>query len=145
MFTLNRNDFRVADTNRLVEFVECWNRYYRGNDDEYCAALNLGNDLTKQHISRLLRWKDPRFLTHPNQDGSPNPRVERVLERTASINDFRNGRIDADVGRSRRFAPMPGPPSETELTQRPPSTRGTTYMRAARKWSGSRARRLVTW
>ena len=95
MFTLNRNDFRGADTNRLVEFVECWERYYGGDDDEYLAALNLGNDLTKQQIARLLRWKDPRFLTQRNKDGSPNQRVERVLERTASINDFRNGRIDA--------------------------------------------------
>ena len=96
MFTLNCNDFRGADTNRLVEFVECWERYYGGNDDEYLAALNLGNDLTKQNIASLLRWKDPRFLTQRNKDGSPNGRVERVLERTASINDFRNGRIDAD-------------------------------------------------
>ena len=96
MFTLNRNDFRGADTNRLVEFVECWERYYGGDDDEYLAALSLGNDLPKEHIARLLRWKDPRFLTQRNKDGSPNQRVERVLERTTSINDFRNDRIDAD-------------------------------------------------
>jgi len=95
MFTLNRNDFHGADTNRLVEFVECWNRYYGGDDDEYLAALNLGNDLTKPHIARLLRWKDPRFLTRRNRDDAPNLRVERVLAQTVAINDFRNGRIDA--------------------------------------------------
>jgi hypothetical protein len=96
VFTLNRNDFRGADTHRLVEFVECWERYYAGNDLEYCAALALGNDLTEQNIARLLRWKDPRFLTQPGPDDSPNQRVERVLERTSSINDFRNGRIAVD-------------------------------------------------
>ena len=76
MFTLNRHDFCGADTNRLVEFVECWERYYGGNDDEYLAALNLGSNLTKKHIARLLRWKDPRFLTQRNKDGSPNTLLE---------------------------------------------------------------------
>jgi len=32
-------------------------RYYGGNDPEYWAALNLGNDLTEQHIARLLDGK----------------------------------------------------------------------------------------
>ena len=96
MFTLNRNDFRGADTNRLVQFVECWTRYYRGDDDKYLAALNLGDDLTKQHIARLLRWKDPRFLSKSNRDGTPNQHVKRVLAKTGAINDFRNSRIDPE-------------------------------------------------
>jgi hypothetical protein len=97
MYLLNRDDFRAVDTNCLARFVESWERYYKGNDDEYLAELNLGNDLTEQNISRLLRWKDPRFLTHPKKaGGGPNPRVRCVLERTVSINRFRHGELTAD-------------------------------------------------
>lgn len=97
MYILNRDDFRATNTNRVVEFVECWERYYRGNDLEYFAELNLGNDLTQQNITRLLRWKDPRFLTHPKQKGDgPNEHVTRVIERIVSINSFRNGNLTAD-------------------------------------------------
>jgi hypothetical protein len=96
MYTLNRDHFRKTDTKRVLAFVECWERYYSGNDPEYCSALNLGHDLTKQHVTRLLRWKDPRFLTHPTADGSPNPRVQRVLKHIGLINDSRIGRVNAD-------------------------------------------------
>lgn len=96
MYVLNPDDFRVLDTNCISRFVECWERYYGGDDPEYFAALNLGNDLAEQNIARLLRWKDPRFLTHPKKDGEPNPSVVRVLAKTASINRFRNGDLTAD-------------------------------------------------
>jgi hypothetical protein len=96
MYVLNRNDFRAADTNSVARFVECWERYYRGDDHEYFADLNLGNDLTEQNIARLLRWKDPRFLTHPKKGREPNPHVSRVLAETASINRFRNGDLAVD-------------------------------------------------
>jgi len=97
MFVLNPNDSCAADTNRVAEFVECWERYYDGGDDEYVAELNLGNDLTEQNIVRLLRWKDPRFLTHPRREnGESNRHVTRVLERIASINGFRNGDLTAE-------------------------------------------------
>jgi hypothetical protein len=97
MYVLNRNDFRATDKNRVVEFVECWERYYRGNDLEYFAELNLGGDLTEQNIMRLLRWKDPRFLTHPKKKGGgSNQHVTRVLERMVSINSFRNGYLTVD-------------------------------------------------
>src|SRR5436853_7927950 len=100
MFVLNLNGFRAVDTNRVTQFVECWERYYRGKDQEYLAELNLGNDLTEQNIARLLRWKDQRMLTHPKKDGAPNLRVTRVLERIDSMNCFRNGNLTAfDFGK----------------------------------------------
>jgi len=33
MYVLNRDDFGAVDTNGVVRFVECWERYYRGKDD----------------------------------------------------------------------------------------------------------------
>jgi hypothetical protein len=97
MYVLNQDDFRAVDTNCIVRFVECWERYYRGEDPEYFAALNLGNDLTEKSITRLLRWEDPRFLTHPKKaGGEPNRHVTRVLERKVEINRFRNGDLTAD-------------------------------------------------
>jgi hypothetical protein len=96
MYLLNRDAFRAVDTNGVARFVECWERYYKGNDREYSNELNIGNDLTEQNITRLLRWKDPRMLTHPRKtDGEPNPRVTRVLEQIASLNRFRNGNLTA--------------------------------------------------
>jgi hypothetical protein len=94
---LDRQAFRSVDTNCVVPFVECWERYYGADDREYFAELNIGNDLAEENIVRLLRWKDPRMLTHPRKaDGEPNPRVMRVLEQTASLNGFRNGDLTPD-------------------------------------------------
>jgi len=50
--------------------------------------------LTAENVRRLLRWKDPRLLTHrilsgPNA-GQDNPRVAKVLANLDLINDFRN-------------------------------------------------------
>jgi hypothetical protein len=99
MYVLNRNAFRSVDTNCVVPFVECWERYYGADDHdrEYFAELNIGNDLTEQNVVQLLRWKDPRMLTHPRKaDGEPNPRVTRVLEQMSSLNRFRHGDLTTD-------------------------------------------------
>jgi len=97
MYVLNRDAFRGVDTNRVVRFVECWERYYKSCDHEYFTELNIGNDLTEENISRLLRWKDPRMLTHPRKaDGESNPRVTRVLEQIVSLNAFRKGTVSTD-------------------------------------------------
>jgi hypothetical protein len=97
MYVLNRDTFRSVDTNRIVQFVECWERYYDGDDIvEYLSELNIGNDLSEQNVTRLLRWKDPLRLTHPRKtDGGPNPRVIRVLEQLGKLNEFRNGKLNA--------------------------------------------------
>lgn len=98
MYVLNRDAFRSVDTNRIVQFVECWDRYYDGDDIvEYLSELNIGNDLSEQNVTRLLRWKDPLRLTHPRKtDGKPNPRVIRVLQQLDKLNEFRNGKLDAN-------------------------------------------------
>ncbi len=109
MYLFQRSDFRIVDTTQVVQFVECWERYYRGDirlsDSEkvinYFIELNLGHDLTEQNLIRLLRWKDQRMLTHPKKPkdtsvgapDEPNPRVMRVLEEIKSINGFRKGDV----------------------------------------------------
>lgn len=105
MYVLQRGDFRVVDPVRVVQFVECWERYYRGdirlpNSDEvidYFAELNLGHELSERNLIRLLRWKDQRMLTHPMHASSggqnPNPRVARVLREIQSINRFRKADV----------------------------------------------------
>ena len=109
MYVLDRAAFRAVDTNRIKEFVECWERFYRGNVHlsnspeliDYFRELNLSHKLSEENITRLLRWKDPRMLTHPKQESNgrttPNPRVERVLAKLDRINQFRSsGLLDGD-------------------------------------------------
>ncbi len=98
MYTLNRDAFRSVDTDRIAQFVECWDRYYDGYDvAEYLSELNIGSDLTEQNVTRLLRWKDPIWLTHPKKkDGKANPHVVRVLRQLDALNGFRNGELNAD-------------------------------------------------
>lgn len=108
MFYLERSRFRGLDKSSLMSFVTFWERYYResisilpGNTQkiDYLAELNLAGNLTAENITRLLRWKDPRMLTHPRVSGGTrlsNPRVVRVLSHLSSINEFRRGVIDQD-------------------------------------------------
>ena len=87
MFILSQNDFYVRDVDRLLPFVKCWECYYRdstklpNSDDEidYFSELNLGDNLTEQNLIRLLRWKDPRMLTHPKK---------RKMARKCLIHEF---------------------------------------------------------
>lgn len=100
MYVLDQQAIRSVDTKGIVPFIECWERYYDyANDDNrvYFAEINLDREVTPQNITRLLRWKDRRWLTHPKKaDGEPNPRVIRVLDQLGSINGFRNGGLTAD-------------------------------------------------
>ncbi len=105
MYVLDCQAFRGVDTKRIKQFVECWERFYRGNVRlsnspeliDYFQELNLSHNLSEQNVTRLLRWKDPRMLTHPKQESkgsaAPNRRVQRVLERLERINQFRGSRL----------------------------------------------------
>lgn len=109
MFLLNRENFHVVDMSVVSDFVTCWEHYYRGaisvsptNNQaiDYFSELNLLGDLTVDNVTRLLRWKDPRMLTHPKlAEGATadNPRVVRVLNHLDTLNEFRHGNIDQEA------------------------------------------------
>jgi len=97
MFVLEPKAFAECDLTTVLRFVRYWERFYPGDDNLYIDALNPNTDLTHDNLIALLRWKDPRMLTHPRKsDGKPNPRVERVLSNSPSINRFRHGQLSAD-------------------------------------------------
>lgn len=89
-------------------FVDFWSTFYDDkinvlDTDEridYCTELNIANDLTEENVRRLLRWKDPRLLTHRilsgSKKGQDNPRVLKVLANLGRINQFRNDQIQED-------------------------------------------------
>ena len=107
MFILDINQFEEFDLNRVKQFVNYWSKHYsydtiKAFDSNevinYISELNLGNNLTEQNIKRLLRWKDHRMLTekklsNPNK-GKDNKRVLSVIEKTDSINKFRQSKIN---------------------------------------------------
>ncbi len=107
MFILDIKQFEEFDLNSAEQFVNYWSKHYfydtikAFDSDEvihYINELNLGNNLTEQNIKRLLRWKDPRMLTEkklsePNK-GKENKRVLSVIEKTDSINKFRQSKIN---------------------------------------------------
>lgn len=108
MFLLNREKFRGVDVSIVSDFVTCWEHYYRGaisaspNNDraiDYFSELKLLGDLTVDSVTLLLRWKDPRMLTHPKAtDGkTDNPHVVRVLNHIDTLNKFRHGTIDQEA------------------------------------------------
>ncbi|MGB6947248.1 MAG: hypothetical protein WBE37_32915 [Bryobacteraceae bacterium] len=85
--------------------MEFWSQFYSDGtkvldaDEKICyfEELNLTNDLTEENVRRLLRWKDPRRLTHRvlsgPKEGQDNSKVSKVLARVGLINQFRNGQI----------------------------------------------------
>jgi hypothetical protein len=111
MYTLNLLEIAKFDLANANTFVTFWSQFYEdfttvfGSEDriDYSTELNLGRDLTEENVRRLLRWKDPMYLTQtilsgPNK-GSDNPRVLRVLENLRSINHFRSGTITEEEAR----------------------------------------------
>ncbi len=106
MFVLDKNKFGDSDLTNAKEFVEFWSNYYHYEVEafkskehiSYLDELNLRNDLTTQNVRRLLRWKDPRWLTEEVLSGAnkgcKNRKVMLVLDKHKSLNDFRHGRID---------------------------------------------------
>jgi hypothetical protein len=55
MFVLDRAVFRAVDTQRLLAFVTCWEKYYTEDDGGYFANLNIGHELSQENIIGLLR------------------------------------------------------------------------------------------
>jgi hypothetical protein len=100
MYTLNLADVARFDLDKAQDFVEFWNRYYTDSTTvfetedkiDYFSELNIGNDLTEENLRRLLRWKDPHYLTHIHSETrEDNPKVAKALKQLAAINLFRNG------------------------------------------------------
>lgn len=100
MYTLNLADVAHFDLDKAHAFVEFWSRYY--NDSitvfesqdkiSYFSELNVGNDLTEENLRRLLRWKDPHYLTHIHKETrEENPKVAKALKQLSAINLFRQG------------------------------------------------------
>lgn len=99
MYTLNIKSFGIVNKNKIVQFIEFWERYYQDNVKlqtgakiNYIDELNIGSDLSEQNIISLLRWKDPRMLTHPKVSSkNDNPHVISVLRKIGQINMYRRG------------------------------------------------------
>ncbi len=98
MFLLNPAHFSCFSLVGARNFVNYWSQFYRddvkdvatGARIDYYAELNAGGQLTAQNVERLLRWKDPRFLTHPQRRG-PNQKVVAAAASLCKLNAFRAG------------------------------------------------------
>lgn len=101
MYYPSQKEFEGCDKRRLSAFVNYWDKLWKpsvrihGTKSliSYQDELNLGHDLTERNVTRLLRWKYQRKLTHPHVNGHPNATVIKVLARRKQINEFRNGAI----------------------------------------------------
>jgi len=97
MFILDTNKFADSDLANAKEFVSFWSNYYSSttkiykSEEEisYIKELNLRNKLTRENVARLLRWKDPQWLTEITPLNLPNPKVKSVLQKVDDINSFR--------------------------------------------------------
>ena len=105
MYILKQTEFSNFNLHQSKLFVPFWNSFYHykildentQQEIDYFVELNLNNLLTENNIKKLLRWKDPKYLSEmiksgKNQD-SKNPRVYKVLSKMNKINDFRNNEI----------------------------------------------------
>ena len=110
MFVLNKEQFREFNLKEAKQFIDFWAEKYPktktkviNNGDKtinYLDELNLENRLnrlTEENIKRLLRWKDPRWLTEETlsspDEGKKNKNVTNVLKNLENINAFRFGKM----------------------------------------------------
>ncbi len=108
MYTLEKEEFNYFDIKDIDVFVTCWSKYANTPPNElgtnrkidYFSELNIGGELSASNVRKLLRWKDPKYLTHTIKSGAnqdqPNPRVEKVLNHIDDLNRFRNSVISPD-------------------------------------------------
>ncbi len=108
MYTIDLPNVARFEPQNVRPFVEFWSQFYA--DDikvldakeriDYFTELNIANDLTEENVRRLLRWKDPRLLTHRilsgPKKGQDNPRVVKVLASRGLINQFRSDQLKED-------------------------------------------------
>lgn len=105
MFVLDPDNFENNNTNNINQFIDFWSRFippppkiYGQNERiSYIQELNPGENLTQENVIRLLRWKDPRFLTEKNNPQQPNPLVQNVLRYIQNINNFRRSETDKEI------------------------------------------------
>ncbi len=66
MFILDKSKFVDFDLTNAEQFVNLWSNYYEytlKDENVYIKELNIKNDLTEDNVKKLLRWKDPRWLS----------------------------------------------------------------------------------
>ncbi len=108
MYTLSNVEISRFDLTRAADFIRCWAPFYRyrvkvfesPQEIDYYEELNLGSDLTRQNLERLLRWKDPQRLTEqimtgPNR-GERNKTVDRTIKALPLLNRFRRREISEE-------------------------------------------------
>jgi hypothetical protein len=114
MYTIELSSIARFDPPQSARsFVDFWSKFYvdeirvAGTEEriDYFTELNIANDLTEENVRRLLRWKDPRLLTHRILDGpkkgEDNPKVVKVLDCLGLINQFRNDQTtEANIQRT---------------------------------------------
>ena len=101
VFILDPEKIVSFNVDEAAVFIKCWARFYNYDvknfgtlvSIDYLRELNLGNELSAENVTRLLRWKDPRMLSKVIQSGTNkgkiNPRVKRVIDQIHNINSFR--------------------------------------------------------
>ena len=95
MFVLDTKKCTDFDLAKAEEFVGFWANYYSSKTKihesneviSYIKELNLRNELTRENVARLLRWKDPRMLTGKTHKSLVM--VNHVLDKLEYINLFR--------------------------------------------------------
>lgn len=76
---------------------EVLKEFFDKSDEEKCYKKEVylenidpsENDLAPDKVKKLLKWKDPRYLSDPTKEGKPNKKVQKVLENIEKINKFR--------------------------------------------------------
>lgn len=109
MYSINLPDVARYDLSTADVFVEFWSQFYgyevkllnAEQQIDYFSELNVGGDLTEENVCRLLRWKDPRHLTHivlsGPKAGAANSTVAKILDRLDLINRFRRDQLTEDA------------------------------------------------
>lgn len=103
MYVLDTGSFSEFNPTKADAFVKHCSRYHSYDvkkeraekNIDYFIEINEGHELSQDNIRHLLRWKDPKYLSHTIKSGSnkgtTNPRVMRVLEILDYMNKFRSG------------------------------------------------------
>jgi hypothetical protein len=111
LFIVSPLDLKRFDVSRARQFVDFWSGFYTYNVTiaptskdpiNYFSELNLQSDLTEQNLRRLLRWKDPRYLSDPMLTKAElvgreqNQKLQRALECLGELNKFRRDLVSEE-------------------------------------------------